>query len=423
MASAALITDTDTYTHEQLNGAIAHLVVQLKKLKIGPKSKVAFIANTTPLTVALFFALFKLQAIACPISHRFTDTHIPSLLKQLEATHFLDLTQLTFCSKPLSSVDEPWQGSQSATHLFTSGTTGIPKIACHTIDNHLFSALGANPILEITSNSRYLLSVPLFHVSGISILFRSYISKCTLVLSNTPLEISLNTHRITHASFVPTQLYRLLQDPTLKLPHLHCALVGGAALSSSLRIQALEQEIPLFSTYGMTEMSSMITCRKIEKMSIDSGTLLDYREMKRSSNGELLVRGKTLFQGYWDPVQKQIDLPLKEGWFATGDLAEQITDRYWKITGRKDRLFISGGENIQPEEIEQALLKLPGILAAIVQPKEDLEFGHRPIAYLLENPPRYTLKDLKKELLAYLPSYKHPVEIFPFTLEMRQRIK
>jgi O-succinylbenzoic acid--CoA ligase len=422
MANPALITDTHTYTHDELNGAIAHLVSQLKKQNIGPKSKIAFIAKTSPLTIALFFALFQLQAIACPLSYRFTETQIPPLLKQLDATHFLDLTQLTFSPTPLSAIDTTWQGSQLATYLFTSGTSGTPKIACHNLDNHIFSALGALPILGINTDSRYLLSLPLFHVSGISILFRSYLSRCTLVLSDHPLGLRLKAFEITHASLVPTQLYRLLQDPALKLPHLQCALIGGAALSSSLRKEALQRELPLFATYGMTEMSSMITCRKTYKESTDSGALLTHREMKCSPTGELLVRGKTLFQGYWDPLHKTTQRPLIDGWFPTGDLGEQTSDGYWKITGRKDRLFISGGENIQPEEIERALVRLPGIIAAIVRPKPDPEFGERPIAYLLEDTPQYTLESLKKALHLYLPSYKHPVEIFPFNAEMRERI-
>jgi O-succinylbenzoic acid--CoA ligase len=93
------------------------------------------------------------------------------------------------------------------------------------------------------------------------------------------------------------------------------------------------------------------------------------------------------------------------------------------LTGRQDRLFISGGENIQPEEIEHALCRLPGILAAKVVAQSDPEFGHRPIAYLLEQSRQHSVESIRAALKDLLPSFKHPVQIYPFTEEMLTRMK
>ena len=89
----------------------------------------------------------------------------------------------------------------------------------------------------------------------------------------------------------------------------------------------------------------------------------------RAKNQEILVKGKTLFNGY---VTKRLITPFdKKGWFHTGDLGILTKGKYLRVIGRKDNMFISGGENIQPEEIEKHILKLKGIADAIVVPKKD----------------------------------------------------
>ncbi len=409
----AVITDEKHYTYHELDAIIKGLITQLGQLHVKAGSRVAFVAPTSVLTAALFFALFRLKAIACPLSFRLPASQIDGSVKRLCATHVLDMSQLRLTQAHHEPCDQTWDPSRVATFLFTSGSSGLPKIACHSLANHLYSAYGAIPAINITANSRYLLSLPLFHVSGISILFRTVLSGCPLVITELPLHISLNLHQITHASFVPTQLYRLMQDLSWHPTQLRCALIGGAALSLTLHNQALLRGLPIIPTYGMTEMSSMIACDKPI-----AGT-----ELKRDRTGELFVRGRTLFKGYWNSDTQTCDLPLNEGWFATGDLGEPLDDGSWILRGRKDRLFISGGENVQPEEIEHALCQLPGIFAARVEPRPDPEFGQRPIAYLLEGTPQYTLETIQELLRTSLPSFKHPIQIYPFTDEMLMRVK
>ena len=113
----------------------------------------------------------------------------------------------------------------------------------------------------------------------------------------------------------------------------------------------------------------------------------------------------------------------RDGWFATKDLGQIDEQGNLTLLGRKDRMFISGGENIQPEEIEAALCNLPGILAAHVIPIDDLEFGKRPTAYLLEEHPQYTLESVRAALAEKLPSFKHPIKIFPYTDAMKSGMK
>ena len=140
------------------------------------------------------------------------------------------------------------------------------------------------------------------------------------------------------------------------------------------------------------------------------GKPLPKREMRLSKEGEILVRGETLFVGYLQ--NGEVIQPLKEGWFPTGDIAHYDLNFGFTIVGRKDWQFISGGENIQPEEIERALLEHPEILEAVVIPQKDSEFGMRPTALIKSTNPHLTLDDLKKKLLDHLPKYKIPTKLY-----------
>jgi O-succinylbenzoic acid--CoA ligase len=135
--------------------------------------------------------------------------------------------------------------------------------------------------------------------------------------------------------------------------------------------------------------------------------------VRLAPDGEILVRGPCLFEGYWE--NGKIDLLVdKEGWFATGDLGSYSPTKGLKIIGRKDWQFISGGENIQPEEIERELLSLPGILEAIVVPIPDPEFGHRPVACIRCADPSFDLRQMRNVLLSKLPKYKIPISLHIF---------
>jgi O-succinylbenzoic acid--CoA ligase len=198
------------------------------------------------------------------------------------------------------------------------------------------------------------------------------------------------------------------------LCHLQCALLGGASFSQALLEEAIKRGIPLFTTYGMTEMSSIITAAKLPT-SVHAGMPLAFRDCRLSADKEILVKGVPLFSGYWDADAKTLTLPcVEEAWFATRDCGEFTQEGNLRITGRKDRLFISGGENIQPEEIEKALCRIPGITFAVVVPIPDSEFGHRPIAYICDETNSHTLDSVREALSPLLPSFKHPINIFPY---------
>jgi len=156
-------------------------------------------------------------------------------------------------------------------------------------------------------------------------------------------------------------------------------LLGGGAVSIDLLAQLKQRNIASYTSYGMTEMGSQITTGPALSDG-SSGKLLPKRELK-IEDGVIWVRGECLFMGYL--TDKGIEKPLDaDGWFYTKDRGEWDENGNLHILGRVDNMFICGGENIQPEEIEAALKQHPQIDDAIVFAIPDAQFGNLPAAIL-----------------------------------------
>ncbi|MEO1823423.1 MAG: AMP-binding protein, partial [Candidatus Lambdaproteobacteria bacterium] len=269
-----------------------------------------------------------------------------------------------------------------------SGSTGSPKAVVHSLANHFYNALGANERMPLNPGDRWLLSLPMSHVSGLAILFRTLLSGAAMVIpaKNVSLSKTLLSRSVTHLSLVPTQLRRLLQTTKGKdaLCQLKLILLGGSSIPETLLDQSAQLGLNVQTTYGSTEMASQVATGK-------SGfyQVLPFREVRIAADNEVEVRGKSGFLGYLDGTG--LHQPFDEnGWFKTGDIGlwcskdtkNQGDVESLKITGRKDNMFISGGENIHPEEIERILLQFGKTEQAVVVAVEDTEFGARPVAFL-----------------------------------------
>ena len=133
------------------------------------------------------------------------------------------------------------------------------------------------------------------------------------------------------------------------------------------------------------------------------------------------LKGKTLFAGYDEGSAPTLPL-IEDGWFPTGDLAVYKEGALY-YRGRKDNLFISGGENLYPEEIERALLSLPNVLLATVIPQEDKEFGSRPIAFIHMEKPLPSQEDFEERLSQFLPKFAIPIKHTPYPKEKLNQFK
>ncbi|WP_158074859.1 AMP-binding protein [Salinivibrio sp. ML323] len=319
-----------------------------------------------------------------------------------------------------------WQPDQPLTLTLTSGSTGTPKVIAHAAHQHLASAAGLTqmlPFLGLADKTtslenrvdRWLLSLPLFHISGLAIVWRWLYKGAQLAIYPCRGEsmASALTH-VSHASLVPTQLYRVLpslrQCPdTSTLSHV---LLGGAAISSALTEQAEQQGVSCWCGYGMTETASTVTLKRADGQD-DVGTILPYRDLMVADDGEVIHRGETLALGVWQAgALHQIDASTG---LASRDVASWCTDVQpptLRIIGRKDNQFICGGENVQPEVIEAHLQQCAEIRQAMVVPIDDREFGARPLA-IIQSRGHLNAQQLA-DYCRRLPAYQRPVAFLPW---------
>ena len=151
-----------------------------------------------------------------------------------------------------------------------------------------------------------------------------------------------------------------------------------------------------------------------------AGAVLPHRALRIAEDGEILVRGATLFAGYVDGDALH-DPRTADGWYPTGDRGTLDADGHLHVHGRTDHMFVSGGENIHPEEIERALMQLGGITRAVVVPVPDEEFGARPVAFVEAGgeavgkaAERERVAAWRRKLDEALPRYKRPVRFLPW---------
>ena len=308
-----------------------------------------------------------------------------------------------------------------ATVVFTSGSSGAAKAVVHSAANHLYNAVGSAANIPLRPDDAWLVALPLSHVAGLSILFRTLASgACALFADGGSLRTADDPAArllpaATHVSLVETQLRRLLQIRGWQAltRHVRAALIGGSALSAPLLRRARDAGLPVCASYGCTEMASQVaTTRPGDPAETFAGAapVLPHRKAAISTDGEILLGGRTLCLGYLEQERVR-PAAGAGGWFASGDLGRLDGDRL-SVTGRRDARFISGGENIQPEEVERALLAHPAVLAAVCVAVPDREFGSRPAAFLAVDSGPLPPPDIEAHLATRLARFKHPVRYF-----------
>jgi O-succinylbenzoic acid--CoA ligase len=229
---------------------------------------------------------------------------------------------------------------------------------------------------------------------------------------NQSLAEAIQMHTVSHISLVSAQLKRLMDEKT-DFTSLKAVLLGGGSIPQELIRSASQHRIPVHVSYGSTEMASQVATSPAT-VAEDGMKILKYREARVSDDGEVLLRGASLSPGYL--TGNQITPLLEEdGWFHSGDLGKVNNDGNLIITGRKDSLFISGGENIFPEEIENHLLAHPDIERALVVAVPDKEFGERPVAFILGATDRDLDKIAMRDYLRdKIEGFKIPDEFLPW---------
>jgi O-succinylbenzoic acid--CoA ligase len=277
--------------------------------------------------------------------------------------------------------------------VHTSGTTTKPKPVRLTYGNWLWSALGSAVALGVDPDERWLCTLPLSHVGGLSILLRSAIYGTTAIVDE-----RFETDRVlaalqdpqgpTIVSLVPTTLTRLLDAGLANPPALRWALLGGAPLPPALLQRAAQAGVPVAPTYGLTEACSQVAT---------AGVPLFCTRIELQGDGEIVVTGPTVS-------------PDAGPRLHTGDLGAIDEDGLLQIVGRKADTIVTGGENVAPAEVEAILEAHPGVLEAAVLGRPDDQWGEAVVALIRlrdqTTPP--SADDLRAHCATHLARFKVP---------------
>lgn len=369
---------------------------------------IIFVSDDLPYVDELNSISIKEIQIACPGS---TDLRIADL-------------DCVFVGKIHNEITDDVHLNEVVVIISTSGSGGKPKNVVLSLENLFTNALYSNRNIKFHDSDVWLLSLPVFHVSGLSILFRAVVGGAGIFLpsSNNAFLSNEFPQEITHISLVSTLLWRIINSNNTSLHQrmkmLKAILLGGGPIPQALVKRSYELGWNLYTTYGMTEMASQITTTvegdTLEHL-LTSGKPLVVNSIKLGDDGSIKVNGPTRFIGYLDGgmLRKPFD---NDGWFETGDIGRWTQDGYLCVLGRKDNMFICGGENIFPEEIETCILESGYARNAVVIPRQDEEYGMVPIAYVelvKENAENQLIEYLRK----CLPGIKIPKRIYPLPKE------
>jgi O-succinylbenzoic acid--CoA ligase len=304
---------------------------------------------------------------------------------------------------------EPSQSDALASIIFTSGSTGAPKAVAHTFEQHFSSASGLLSVFEYGKGDTWLLSLPMYHVSGLAIIYRWLTAGGILKVGQGQLDLDIQG--VSHASLVATQLNRLIESQQpLTLARV---LLGGSHIPTALGDRCAKFGIDTWLGYGMTEAASTVTAKPMGGLS-SAGKILPNRRLMIENN-RIFIAGKTLAKGYF--YQGDITPLVDEnGWFDSKDLGRWVNEEL-QVIGRADNLFISGGENIHCEEIEAQLIQHPDISQAFVIPIKDKMYGHRPVA-IIESSIPIKPETIEKFLFHRLEKFKWPQTYYAIPSEL-----
>src|SRR5215211_55540 len=363
--------------------------------------------------VVVQHALMKLGAIAYPLDPRLgADERAGELERAAPA-----LVLSGGSEAGLTEADLPLLGEHAlddvCCRILTSGSSGHARPVGLTYGNHLWSAVGSAFNLGVEPTDRWLCCLPMFHVSGLSIVLRSVVYGTTAVIHDgfdvERVAESLEGDGVTVISLVATQLRRLLEADVDLLP-LRAVLVGGGPVPEEVLAEALGRGATVVQTYGLTEAASQVTTLSpvdARRKAGSAGRPLLTTHL-RINEGEILVQGPIVAPGVAD----------EDGWLHTGDLGRIDEEGFLYVEDRLGDVIVTGGENVIPAEIEEVLLRHPEVIDAAAIGRADPDWQEAVAAVVvLRDGAVADADDLREHCARVLAGYKVPKR-FEFVSEL-----
>ncbi|GIL41604.1 AMP-binding protein [Roseiterribacter gracilis] len=405
------------WSYGALDQAVARCSGWLVAQGVGAGDRVAVLARNSVELLILQFACMRRGAIFVPLNWRLAAAELGVLLEDCTPSLFVaDVTCTALAAQAgwralqlaemIAAIERaapapPVAFDENAPSilLYTSGTSGRPKGVIVTERNAHFTARNFGAFSATTSDSIYLCESPMFHVIGLVTSFRAPLLQGGVVLVSDGFDAARTNRRladpslgVTHYFCVPQMAAMLRADPDFapeRLVGRVTMFTGGAPLDATDLAPWLADRIVLANGFGMTEVGT-VTCMPLDLAAIAArprsvGPVAPLQEMRLVDSagadvepgavGEIWLRGPNVSPGYWQREDATRAAFTDDGWFRTGDAATRDEDGFVTLVDRLKDMFISGGENIYPAEVEAALLAHPDIVEAAVVGIEDARWG------------------------------------------------
>lgn len=432
--SPAIITSDKIITYNDLDSLIKKGSLTFDEMGIKKNDIVALLFENSVDFIIAVLSLWKIGAIAVPLNIKLLEKDLNEQIDFLKPKLILIEQKFkdVFHSGNISifSSDNIYHNGKevflkklskdkTALILFTSGSSGKPKAVMLSFDNLIQSALIGNKVLNHTTEDKWMASLPFYHIGGFSIIFRALLFGAAIIipdsLSNQDLSDSIKKNRPTLVSLVSNQLKKIIDEDFTPPKELRTVLLGGGFSDKELILKAIEKGWKIAKVYSSTETSSFVSfinSEEVKRKPDASGKAVSPNKIIITEEGEIAVKSPAIMQGYF---QNEIEssLKLKDGFYFTGDTGYIDEEGYLFVEAKRDDLIISGGENINPVEVENAILSNQKVKEACVVGISDKQWGQALTAVIVLNENNFlNEKELKDYLKIKLAPFKVPKRIF-----------
>lgn len=438
-------------SYRELNESIDRWASLLRAKGISRGDRIAVVAGNRREVVELLFASGRIGAALVPLNWRLAAVELTAIVAHAapalvigeekfrenlgDLSTWLDIDVIAGMLGTQDHVlgeDEPFDPDDTVLVLYTSGSTGAPKGVMIPHRQIFFNAVATCVGWELGPNDIAPIATPFFHTGGWNV-FATPLWHCggTVVLFDKfePDEflIGLAEEKCTVALTVPTQLVMMRDCASwgTALPALRFFIAGGAPCPASLVEEIRAKGYTMKTGYGLTECGPNCFAISLDDALAKSGSVgwpIPFLEVSLRTDsgssagvdepGELLLRGPQMFGGYLHDEQRTAEA-MEDGWLRTGDLAKRDSDGAYYICGRKKEMFISGGENVFPAEVEAAIGSHPSVGEIAVVGVEDSLWGEVGRAHVIHRAGTPTISE--EELLVFarglLARYKIPKSV------------